>query len=265
MPSLTVERQEDPKAIAEGHYARKQLRCKSRIIAWSHEARFRMAVSLAVSHARGKLLDYGCGDGTFLTMVAATFDECVGADIATDQVQDCAERLRHMPKLSFCSISDLSSSQHFHAYRVVTCMETLEHCTDSTVEAVIADLIRLVAPGGQVIISVPIETGPTFPLKYLVRTIAGWRGLSDYQHYETYSVADSLRMLFARSTTTIHRPVYGDPAFPSHSHYGFNWRRLRQRLAQSFTIERTIFSPLNLPGGWFSSQAWFICRLGPLP
>src|SRR5437667_453676 len=68
MPSLTVERQEDPKDIAEGHYARKQLRCKSRIIAWSHEARFRMAVSLAVSHARGKLLDYGCGDGTFLTM-----------------------------------------------------------------------------------------------------------------------------------------------------------------------------------------------------
>jgi SAM-dependent methyltransferase len=247
-------------ALTDGHYALKQLGCKSRIISWSHAARFRTAISLAGSDVTATLLDYGCGDGTFLKMVAQRFARCVGADIAADQLADCAKRLGSVSKLRFCEVRDLASSEHSGAYQVVTCMETLEHCTDNVVELVVSDLARLVAPEGRVIISVPIEIGPTFLLKYAVRKMAAWRGLSDYRYYESYSFPNALRMLFANRATLLWRPVHGEPGAESHSHYGFNWRRLRSRLEQSFTIDRMIFSPFDCLGGWFSSQVWFVCR-----
>src|SRR5690348_14571968 len=76
-----------------GHYAKKQLGCKDWIISWSHRTRFETARTL-VSPFRGKrLLDYGCGDGTFLSQVEDLFPEAVGADIAGDQVEDCKARL----------------------------------------------------------------------------------------------------------------------------------------------------------------------------
>ena len=245
--------------IAEGHYYRKQLDCKSGVIAWSHRARFRVGLRL-IGSSVPKLLDYGCGDGTFLAMAADRVREGWGADIAADQIADCQKRLSSLTNLQFRTTDDLGDARHAGAYPVVTCMETLEHCTPPTVELVLSDLSRLVSPGGRVIISVPIETGPTFLLKSAVRRVAAWRGLSEYRYYERYTFRDALRMLTAGRTTRMNRPVYGGPDAPSHSHYGFNWRALRERVRVHFTVERTLYSPLGLSSGWVSSQAWFVCR-----
>ncbi|TWT33420.1 class I SAM-dependent methyltransferase [Blastopirellula retiformator] len=242
-------------AISDGHYYRKQLDCKSGIIAWSHRSRFRVGLDL-VGSSVPKLLDYGCGDGTFLGMASNQIEEGAGADIAVEQIVDCRKRLASIPNLSFYEISDLAEERHAGAYSVVTCMETLEHCPAPSVEIVLSDLARLVAPTGKVIISVPIEIGPTFVLKSAVRRMAAWRGLSDYRHYEKYAFRDSLRMIFANKSTEFDRPVYGT----SHSHYGFNWRAMRQIVRNHLKIERTLFSPIGFLGGWFSSQAWFVCR-----
>jgi cyclopropane fatty-acyl-phospholipid synthase-like methyltransferase len=62
------------------------------VIRWSHAARFRQAVKLAEGRRGEKLLDYGCGDGIFIGLVAGTFTACVGADISVDQVEDCESR-----------------------------------------------------------------------------------------------------------------------------------------------------------------------------
>jgi 2-polyprenyl-3-methyl-5-hydroxy-6-metoxy-1,4-benzoquinol methylase len=249
----------DVNAIAAGHYYRKQLECKSRIIAWSHRARFHVGLRL-IGASVPKLLDYGCGDGTFLAMAADRIRMGCGADLAADQVEDCRQRLAGFTSLRFCTIGELADAAHDGAYDVVTCMETLEHCTAPVVDHVLRDLARLVAPGGRVIISVPIEIGPTFVLKTIVRRLAAWRGLSDYRYYESYTLRDSLRMILARRTTIVDRPVYGPADAPWHSHYGFNWRTMGARLRESFAVERTLFSPLGLLGGFFSSQAWFVCR-----
>jgi hypothetical protein len=93
-----------------------------------------------------------------------------------------------------------------------------------------------------------------------VRKLAAWRGLSDYRSYERYTPRNALRMLFAGRTTALDRPIYGEPDFPYHSHYGFNWRALRERVRAHFRVERTLFSPLGFLGGLVSSQAWFVCR-----
>ena len=246
--------------ISDGHYAKKQLRCPSSIVSFSHHARFRKAIALAGVDPDGALLDYGSGDGTFLGLVADRFATCLGADIALDQVEDCRHRFAAVPNVRFCQTSDLAGPEHTAAYHVVTCMEVLEHCTPRAVDGVLSDLSRLVAPKGRILISVPIETGPSFLLKYAVRTTAGWRGLSDYRHYESYSPLHTARMLFASARTNVPRPVYGEAGAEFHSHYGFNWRRLRDRVRESLIVERTLFSPFDVPGGWFSSQAWLICR-----
>jgi len=251
--------QERGDAAAEGHYYRKQLGCGSGIIAWSHGARFRMALRL-LGPSPGRVLDYGCGDGTFLAMAADRIREGCGADIAADQIADCATRLASYPNLRFCTVSELAAGPGAGGYDVVTCMETLEHCTSAMAETVLGDLARLVSPQGRVIISVPIETGPPFLIKTVLRRLAAWRGLSDYRHYERYPLGDALRMLFAGRHTGVERPVYGPPEAPFHSHYGFNWRAMRERVRAGFVVERTLFSPLGLLGGWASSQAWFVCR-----
>jgi 2-polyprenyl-3-methyl-5-hydroxy-6-metoxy-1,4-benzoquinol methylase len=245
-------------AITQGKYYQKQFGCDSDVIAWSHRARFEAALRLIGSGK--KLLDYGCGDGTFLSMAADRLAAGHGADIAADQVKDCQQRFTDLHNIRFSTIDEIATPAHIGSYDVVTCMEALEHCTDPIVEVVLQDLARLVAADGRVIISVPIEIGPTFVLKLFLRKLAALRGLSDYSHYESYSLANALRMIFATGNTAVDRPVYNAPEAPSHSHYGFNWRAMRERVGQHLTIEQTLFSPLPWSGGWFSSQVWFICK-----
>jgi 2-polyprenyl-3-methyl-5-hydroxy-6-metoxy-1,4-benzoquinol methylase len=246
-------------AIAAGHYYRKQLGCRSSVIAWSHRSRFEMGLRL-IGAAPRRLLDYGCGDATFLAMASDRIQEGTGADVAPDQVQECNTRLAGIANLRFCTVKDLIGPTHEAAYDVVTCMETLEHCTTPVVEVVLRDLSRLVTPDGRVIISVPIEIGPTFLIKLGIRKVAAWRRLSDYRYYESYSLCNALRMIFANRTTDVERPVYDWPGGPTHSHYGFNWRSLRARVRDHLHIEQTVFSPLGFLGGGVSSQVWFVCR-----
>jgi 2-polyprenyl-3-methyl-5-hydroxy-6-metoxy-1,4-benzoquinol methylase len=247
-------------ATEEGHYYRKQLGCKSWLIAWSHTSRFKMALKLIGNCSAKRVLDYGCGDGTFLAFASDRILEGCGADVAADQIADCQVRLRNHTNVRFCMVNDLNHSSYNASFDVVTCMETLEHCTKPTVELVLSDLARLCAPGGHIVISVPIETGPTFLAKYFARKFAAFRGLSEYRHYESYSVRNALKMIFASRRTQLERPVYGEDGPPYHSHYGFNWRNLRQCVSAHLHIDTTLFSPVGLPGGLFSSQAWFVCK-----
>ena len=258
-----VEMEQTVTTVADGHYADKQLNCPSSVIAFSHRARFTTAVALAGRNPEGRLLDYGAGDGTFLAMVAGHFASCVGADIAPEQVDDCTRRFHGVPNVTFCEISALQGAAHDAAYDVVTCMEVMEHCPPEALQTVVSDLRRLVTPNGRVIVSVPIETGPAFILKYVVRTVAGWRRLSDYRHYERYPVRDALRMIFATKQTQVVRPLYGEVPAQFHSHYGFNWHAVERRLEDLFVIEQRMVSPFTVLGGACSSQAWMICRPRP--
>lgn len=253
---------EDRAALAEGAYARKQLFGALGILRWSHGSRFRVARRLLEPHAGATLLDYGCGDGTFLATVRDLFPQAVGAEVDPGLAAANAARFAGDAGLRFVHTSDVEAPPG--GFGAVVCMEVLEHCPADAVEHVLGEIRRLASPGAAVVFSVPVETGPPLAAKQLVRAVAAARGMDGYKQRETYTPGEFVRMLLAGPGTEIERPLYeGEfaPGVPNrwHGHKGFNWRALRRHISRDFEVRRTAFSPLGLLGGLAASQAWFVC------
>jgi len=247
-------------ALREGHYAAKQIFCKDRVIAWSHRRRFDTGIALARGFRGRRLLDYGCGDGTFLAMLLATPDrpaEAIGAELDEYQLSDCQARLGASAGLSFVSIDSLDSTAHRGRYDAVVCMEVLEHVVD--LDVVIGRLWTLLAENGTLLVSVPVETGLPLLVKQTARCIAGWRGIGDYPGTSPYRWREYVAGVFAGSSPHLARPVYAGKT-PFHDHKGFNWMMLRDRLRERFVIDRTVASPLPWLGPHLATQVWFVCR-----
>src|SRR4029450_14068804 len=87
--------------LKSGDYARKQLYCRSALVRWSHGSRFELARALVQARAGGRLLDYGCGDGTFVAMVHASFKEAMGVEVDPRQLAACQTRLGNLPGVRF--------------------------------------------------------------------------------------------------------------------------------------------------------------------
>jgi 2-polyprenyl-3-methyl-5-hydroxy-6-metoxy-1,4-benzoquinol methylase len=248
--------------LAEGAYARKQLFGALGILRWSHGSRFRVARRLLEPHAGRPLLDYGCGDGTFLATVRDLFPHAVGAEVDPALAAANAARFAGEAGLTFAHTSAVEAPPG--GFGAVVCMEVLEHCPPDAVDRVLAEIRRLAAPDAVVVVSVPVETGPPLAAKQLVRAIAARRGMEGYRLRETYRPGEFLRMLLAGPGTAIDRPLYeGEfaPGVPNlwHGHKGFNWRALRRRISRDFEVRATRFSPLGVPGGLLASQAWLVC------
>jgi SAM-dependent methyltransferase len=248
-------------AIGEGHYARKQLFCKSRLISWSHRSRFEIGLRLARRVRATRALDYGCGDGTFAAMLASDEGTCpgeiVGVEIGEELVSDC--RARHGREgVSFAFADELDGPAHAGAYDVVFCMEVLEHVVG--LEPILDRIGRSLAPGGTLLVSVPVETGLPLLVKQSVRRVAGWRGLGDYKYTSSYTLKEYWSSLFTGARQHITRPVYGEADSPYHDHKGFNWMLLRDTLSERFELREVLSSPVSWLSPHLASQVWFVAR-----
>jgi len=247
-------------SLGEGHFARKQIFCKDRLIAWAHRSRFEIGLELARSCAGQNVLDYGCGDGTFLAMLMTSSRapaRAIGAELGPDSVRDSQVRLGSPGKLDFICIDDLNASTHDGAYDTIFCMEVLEHVVE--LEPVLDQFVRLLAPAGKLYISVPVETGVPMVVKQLVRQIAGWRGIGDYPGMTPYTMREYLASVFAGQRQHIARPIHiNADGSVFHDHKGFNWAALRGQLALRFQVERQISSPLPWLPAHLASQVWFL-------
>lgn len=248
---------------APGHYARKQILSPSRLIAWAHRRRFDTALRLSKPFADKKVLDFGCGDGTFLAMLMRQSwapASAVGAEISEDLVDDCTQRLSNVPALTFVSTQELDDPEHAQMYEGVFCMEVLEHVID--VDSVLDQIGRLVASGGRILISVPVEIGLPLLVKQTARRVAGWMGVGDYPGTTPYTSRELCAGLLAGPSQHVARPVHvGQNGEKFHDHKGFNWKLLREKLRARFDIELTTASPLSWLPPQLGSQCWFLLRL----
>jgi len=250
------------KALRDGHYAAKQIFCRDWLIAWSHRRRFEVGLQLARRLQGRRLLDYGCGDGTFLALLhagAAAPAESTGAELDPFQVESCTRRFGGRNELRFISIAELDADSYRGRYDIVTCMEVLEHVVD--LERIITQLWALTSDDGRLLVSVPVETGVALILKQAARRVAGWRGIGDYPGTSGYTLRDYWASVFAGAAQHIERPIYGGEVGPSfHDHKGFNWMALRERLRGRFSIDETVASPIPWLGPRLATQVWFVAR-----
>ncbi len=246
--------------LKSGSYATKQIFSSCNILRWSHQARFKKGLSIVSRFNAKSILDYGCGDGTFLYFVDKLFNFKVGMEIDPTHLTNLKKRFEALPGYNFIPISEKQNT----AFDIVTCFEVLEHCSDEAIENVLQILKRNCAQNGHVVISVPKETGLTMIGKQLVRRILAFRKMGTYEYTEWYSVKDFIKMFFAMESTQIKRNFYEislpNAKYITCGHKGFNWKALAQKISTHLEIEKIDFSPKLLPFGLVASQVWFICR-----
>jgi SAM-dependent methyltransferase len=246
-------------SLNEGHFARKQLFSKSGLIRWSHRRRFEVAVEKSAAFAGKRVLDFGCGDATYFAMLLESPyapSEAVGAEIDPNVVAQNRVRFADQPRVSFAEQNELEGSVTASSFDAVVCMEVFEHLTDP--DRYLDLISKLLKPGGRLLLSVPVETGPPVVFKQAVRRVAGWRKIGDYKYTLPYTWSELGRSVFAGSDQHIPRVTHHAPGGATfHCHKGFNWMTLRDRIAKRFTIDRISASPVAWLPPTFSSQVWF--------
>src|SRR5262245_38195656 len=119
--------------VRAGCYARQQIHSRDPLIGWSHRRRFSRGLALARRFAGGRVLDYGCGDGTFLGLLqqeGATPALAVGVDIDPRIVADCQQRFAAFSNVRFVDVAALDLADEVASYDAIFCMEVLEHVID---------------------------------------------------------------------------------------------------------------------------------------
>ena len=147
----------DYTTIPAGHYDRAYRRGRGIQSKW-HYLKFKR-VADRVSGFR-RVLDVGCGPGTFLGMLGDAH-ECVGVDITAPQIE-YAKSVYTSANLSFysCALEDLPELPPFDA---VTAIELIEHLPEELARETLGEAIRRLRPGGRLVLTTP-DYGSPWPL-----------------------------------------------------------------------------------------------------
>lgn len=250
--------------MADGEYARKQLYCPDSLISWSHRKRFQVALGLASRLGPCRILDYGCGDGTFLGLLSQEphrFGSGIGLEVSPQLVEECRTRYSQEARLRFESVESYLGEVSEEKVDAIFCMEVLEHVVTEEVGNVLQLFQDRLKPGGYLFVSIPVETGLPLLIKQTWRCVAGWRGLGDYPGIEPYSWSDLWRGLTAGASQHMPRPIHQPPGCKAFmDHKGFNWKLIHRQIHDRFALLHTFGSQVSwLPPG-LNSQVWIVAR-----
>jgi SAM-dependent methyltransferase len=105
---------------------------------------------------RGKVLDYGCGLGYLLQHLLARGLECSAAEFSAESVELVNRKFEGEPNWGGAAlVSGLPTPFPAAEFDVITCTETLEHLSDELLSGVVAEMHRLLRPGGIVLFTTP--------------------------------------------------------------------------------------------------------------
>ncbi len=123
-------------------------------------------------------LDLGCGDGTNLALLSRRVDRLYGCDFNLDRLRRA--KAKGTAKLVFLTdIAEIAVQDD--ALDVVFFNHVLEHVEDD--EAALAEVRRIVKPGGLVVLGVPNEGAFFWRLAYALQP--NTRRTSDHVHFYT--------------------------------------------------------------------------------
>lgn len=152
------------------------------------------------------LLDVGCGEGHFLSMVRDKVSKVYGVEFNEPaKIQACAKRLS--------VYSNFSEIQYKGGFDAVFCFHVLEHVKDPV--EFVKELVSWVKPGGTVGISVPNQAGP---IQYIDPCL-----MNMPPHHATRWNQNSLSSLAITLGVKIERFAFEPLLLDNHSYYSIGW------------------------------------------
>lgn len=205
---VTVERVGEPKWIALGHPS----------YVWRFGQDRRLALIRTFAPLEGRwVLDIGCGIGTYVRRFADFTNHSFGIDVDAERVAEGARSIANL---------QVAASEHLPfpdgTFDVVVLNEVIEHVQDD--EKTIAEAMRILRPGGRVVIFAPnrlypFEThGIYLGRRYIFRLIPFVNWLPDplreifCPHVRAYTSGD-IRHLFRGLPARIVEHSYVYPGF----------------------------------------------------
>ena len=174
-------------------YSERLLEHGSFLTRLAHNGRYRRALDL-VDDVRGAIaIDFGCGDAMILRRA---YDRGIvrggyGVDNDPTMRESAAADLRRNRRLSSsCTPTSSPTTVPPGSCDLAICTEALEHIPNRA--AILDAVSRFCRPGADVLITVPIEVGPSLVGKQVGRYLAGLRrpyGYETYRLRELFSAA----------------------------------------------------------------------------
>ena len=203
----------------------------------------------------GRFLDFGGGNGELTKMIAERFPKAqvICYEPSPEMFAEAEENLNGLGNVVLASSpKDLRGTR----FDYVFCLEVFEHLPHRPTIKVIRTINRLLAADGILIVGVPNEL-------YVMALLKGAFRMK--RRYGTYATRprNVLRAAIGKPPTDRPRKRLG-PGLPYHHHHlGFDYRRLRAQLCETFEMVRSFGSPLGRAGELVSSEIIFVMRKRP--
>ncbi len=167
--------------IAPGYYDRVYRHGRGTQWYW-HDRRFQ-AVEDWLPRPCGRILDLGCGPGTFLGRLRQSFHSGVGLDLAVPQIE-YAQRLYGRDGLRFEAV-DLRRYAGRERFDAAVSIEVIEHLPEEETHPFLRAVYDVLEPGAPLILTTPNYRS----LWPLVERLVSWVGPVDYtrQHINPFT------------------------------------------------------------------------------
>jgi 2-polyprenyl-3-methyl-5-hydroxy-6-metoxy-1,4-benzoquinol methylase len=216
-------------------YDRQTINSRNPLARFAHRSRVTKSVALAEKYLpqKGVVVDFGAGTGLFLSTLGDRRSDVALYAVEPVMPHTIDSRIHYVPNLETLGLeADLISA-----------FEVCEHLTDAEIEQFLSDAHQSIRTNGRLIISVPIMIGGALILKELNTSLL-------FRRASEYLMTELLAGVFGGK---VQRPTNR-----GQTHKGFDFRWLREKIRDRFSIEAEILSPLPLPW-WANSQVFFIC------
>lgn len=150
--------------------------------------RLEALLSLSQPPARERALDFGGGNGVLAPTLSRLYREAVCVDLRTEMVEELrrSDGLGNVTALAGDIMSLALASDHFDT---IIAADVLEHIEE--LPPLIAELRRLLKPGGELLVSAPSENR----FYELGRRVFGYTKPDDHYHPASYIEATVARQL----------------------------------------------------------------------
>jgi SAM-dependent methyltransferase len=157
--------------------------------------------SLGLNPVRKKALDFGCGVGRLTQALAKHFEQVCGVDIAPSMIALAEQHNRYPEKCRyFVNESDDLKLFSDRSFDFIVSIIVLQHIEPSYSKKYIREFMRLLAPGGVLVMQVPSGRGR------MIRTLS-----ERLRHSVRPFLPERLLRLYRRLTLPAH--IATDPCF----------------------------------------------------